>query len=80
MPQYYDSMIAKLIVSGKSRNECLMRLRRSLDELVIDGIFTNTELHKRIIEQPDFIDGNFDIHWLEKWLKAQQATESDSAK
>ena len=73
VPQYYDSMIAKLIVSGSNRNECLMRLRRSLDELVIDGIFTNTELHKRIIEQPDFIDGNFDIHWLEKWLAAQQA-------
>jgi len=68
VPQYYDSMIAKLIVSGKSRNECLMRLRRALNELVIDGIFTNTDLHKRIIEQPDFIDGNFDIHWLEKWL------------
>lgn len=75
VPQYYDSMIAKLIVSGKSRNECLMRLRRSLDELVIDGIFTNTELHKRIIEQPDFIDGSFDIHWLEKWLKAQKPAE-----
>lgn len=76
VPQYYDSMIAKLIVSGKSRNECLMRLRRSLDEMVIDGIFTNTELHKRIIEQPDFIDGNFDIHWLEKWLKAQEAARN----
>lgn len=72
VPQYYDSMIAKLIVSGKSRNECLMRLRRSLNELVIDGIFTNTELHKRIIEQPDFIDGNFDIHWLEHWLKSRE--------
>lgn len=68
VPQYYDSMIAKLIVSGKTRNECLMRLRRALNELVIDGIFTNTDLHKRIIEQPDFIDGSFDIHWLEKWL------------
>ena len=68
VPQYYDSMIAKLIVSGSNRNECLMRLRRCLQELVIDGIFTNTELHKRIIEQPEFIDGNFDIHWLEKWL------------
>lgn len=75
VPQYYDSMIAKLIVSGKSRNECLMRLRRSLNELVIDGIFTNTELHKRIIEQPDFIDGSFDIHWLEHWLKARETEE-----
>ena len=76
VPQYYDSMIAKLIVSGKTRNECLMRLRRSLGELVIDGIFTNTDLHKRIIEEADFIDGNFDIHWLEKWLKAREEKEN----
>lgn len=78
VPQYYDSMIAKLIVSGKTRNECLMRLRRSLGELVIEGIFTNTDLHKRIIEEADFIDGNFDIHWLEKWLKAR-AEKQDAA-
>jgi acetyl-CoA carboxylase biotin carboxylase subunit len=73
VPQYYDSMIAKLIVSGKSRNECLMRLKRCLQEFVVDGIFTNIPLHEKIIAQPDFIDGNFDIHWLETWLKKIEA-------
>ena len=66
MPPYYDSMVAKLIVSGSTRNECLMRLRRSLDEFVIGGIDTTIALQQRIIRQPEFIDGNYDIHWLEK--------------
>jgi acetyl-CoA carboxylase biotin carboxylase subunit len=66
MPPYYDSMVAKLIVSGATRNECLMRLRRSLEEFVIGGIDTTIALQQRIIRQPEFIDGNYDIHWLEK--------------
>jgi len=66
MPPFYDSMVAKLIVSGPTRNECLMRLRRSLEELVIGGIETTTPLHQRIIGQQAFIDGEYDIHWLEK--------------
>ncbi|MBS0518849.1 MAG: acetyl-CoA carboxylase biotin carboxylase subunit [Proteobacteria bacterium] len=66
MPPYYDSMVAKLIVSGPTRNECLMRLRRSLEEFVIGGIETTIPLHQRIIRQQDFIDGEYDIHWLEK--------------
>ncbi|SJZ56974.1 acetyl-CoA carboxylase, biotin carboxylase subunit [Enhydrobacter aerosaccus] len=66
MPPYYDSMVAKLIVSGPTRNECLMRLRRSLEEFVIGGIDTTIPLHQRIIRQQDFIDGEYDIHWLEK--------------
>jgi acetyl-CoA carboxylase biotin carboxylase subunit len=66
MPPYYDSMVAKLIVSGSTRNECLMRLRRSLEEFVIGGIDTTIGLHQRIIRQQDFIDGEYDIHWLEK--------------
>jgi acetyl-CoA carboxylase biotin carboxylase subunit len=66
MPPYYDSMVAKLIVSGSTRNECLMRLRRSLEEFVIGGIDTTIQLHQRIIQQPEFIDGEYDIHWLEK--------------
>jgi len=68
VPQYYDSMIAKLIVHGTSRNECLMKLRRCLDEFVIGGIKTNIPLHKKILAQPDFIDGNYNIHWLERNL------------
>jgi acetyl-CoA carboxylase biotin carboxylase subunit len=66
IPPFYDSMIAKLIVSGPTRNECLMRLRRSLEELVIGGIETTTPLHRRIIGEQAFIDGEYDIHWLEK--------------
>jgi acetyl-CoA carboxylase biotin carboxylase subunit len=66
MPPYYDSMVAKLIVSGPTRNECLMRLRRSLEEFVIGGIDTTIPLHQRIIRQQAFIDGEYDIHWLEK--------------
>ncbi len=66
MPPYYDSMVAKLIVSGATRNECLMRLRRSLEEFVIGGIDTTIPLHQRIIRQQAFIDGEYDIHWLEK--------------
>ena len=66
MPPYYDSMVAKLIVSGSTRNECLMRLRRSLEEFVIGGIDTTIALQQRIIHQQEFIDGNYDIHWLEK--------------
>lgn len=68
VPPHYDSMIAKLIVHGKTRNECLLRLKRSIEEFVIDGINTTLPLHSRIISQPDFIDGNYDIHWLEKFL------------
>jgi acetyl-CoA carboxylase biotin carboxylase subunit len=66
MPPYYDSMVAKLIVSGPTRNECLMRLRRSLEEFVIGGIDTTIPLHQRIIREQNFIDGEYDIHWLEK--------------
>ena len=66
IPPFYDSMVAKLIVNGTSRNECLMRLRRSLEEFVIGGIETTIPLHQRIIGEQAFIDGDYDIHWLEK--------------
>ena len=66
IPPYYDSMVAKLIVSGPTRNECLMRLRRSLEEFVIGGIDTTIPLHQEHHRQPDFIDGDYNIHWLEK--------------
>jgi acetyl-CoA carboxylase biotin carboxylase subunit len=68
VPPHYDSMVAKLIVHGASRNECLMRLRRALDEYVIGGIDTTLPLHRRLVREPDFIDGNYDIHWLEKFV------------
>jgi len=65
VPPYYDSMISKLIVHGNNRNECMMRLRRALDEYVIDGIQTSIPLHQRLMAEPDFVNGVYDIHWLE---------------
>jgi acetyl-CoA carboxylase biotin carboxylase subunit len=69
IPPYYDSLIGKLIVHGKNRNECLMRLRRALGEFVIDGIETTIPLFSSLIQQPDIVDGLYDIHWLEKFLQ-----------
>ena len=69
VPPYYDSMIAKLIVFGKTRNGCLMRLHRAIDEFVIEGVNTTLPLHDAIISSQDFIEGNYNIHWLEKFLK-----------
>jgi len=69
IPPFYDSMIAKLIVHGKTRNECLMRLRRALNEYVIGGIKTTIPLHQNLIRETDFINGAYDIHWLENYLK-----------
>lgn len=68
IPTNYDSMIVKLVVHGTTRNECILRLRRCLEEFVIGGVKTTLPLHRRIIMQPDFINGNYDIHWLEKFL------------
>jgi acetyl-CoA carboxylase biotin carboxylase subunit len=68
VPPNYDSMIAKLIVSGNTRNECLMRLRRALGEFVIEGIKTTIPLHNRLVRDEDFIAGDYDIHWLEKFV------------
>jgi acetyl-CoA carboxylase biotin carboxylase subunit len=68
VPPYYDSLVSKLIVHGQNRNECLMRLRRSLAEYVIGGIKTTIPLHQKIIAEKPFIDGDYDIHWLEKWM------------
>jgi acetyl-CoA carboxylase biotin carboxylase subunit len=68
IPHYYDNLVGKLIVHGKSRNECLMRLRRALDELVVGGIDTTIPLFQELIKQPDIINGDYDIHWLEHYL------------
>ncbi len=68
VPPFYDSMVAKLVVHGSSREECLMRLKRSLEEFVIDGIPTTLPLHRRIVEAPDFQAGRYDIHWLETFV------------
>ncbi|MGH7029179.1 MAG: acetyl-CoA carboxylase biotin carboxylase subunit [Stellaceae bacterium] len=68
VPPYYDSLISKLVIHGKTRNECLMRLRRALEEYVISGIETTIPLHQRLVEAADFINGDYDIHWLERFL------------
>ena len=68
VPSYYDSLVAKLIVHGRTRDECVRRLRRALQEYVIAGIETNIPLHLRLLEEPDFITGNYDIHWLERFM------------
>ena len=70
VPPYYDSLIAKLIVFGTTRNEALMRLRRSLDEYVIGGIETTIPLHQKLVRDPTFVDGSYDINWLESWLES----------
>ena len=69
VPPYYDSLVSKLIVHGKSRNECLMRLRRALEEYVIGGIETTIPLHQRLAAAADFIDGDYDVHWLERFVR-----------
>lgn len=68
IPPYYDSMVGKLIVRGRTREECIRRLRRAIRETVIDGVKTTLPLHDWILSQPDFQTGDYTIHWLEKKL------------
>jgi acetyl-CoA carboxylase biotin carboxylase subunit len=68
IPPHYDSLLGKLIVHGKTRAECLMRLRRSIDEFVVDGVETTLPLFSALVRDSDFVDGNYHIHWLEQFL------------
>ncbi len=68
VPPYYDSMIAKLIVYGATREACLMRLRRALGEFVIEGMKTTIPLHQKLLDDPEFQNGDYTIKWLEEWL------------
>ena len=68
IPPYYDSLIGKLIVTAATATECMMRLRRALDEFVVDGIETTIPLFRDLVGEPDIVDGDYDIHWLEKYL------------
>jgi acetyl-CoA carboxylase biotin carboxylase subunit len=70
IPPNYDSLVGKLIVHGRTRTECLMRLRRALDEFVVDGIETTLPLFRTLVRNPDILNGDYDIHWLEKFLAA----------
>ncbi len=68
VPPHYDSLISKLIVHGSTRNECLMRLRRALEEYVIGGLETTIPLHQALVTNGDFVNGSYDIHWLESFI------------
>ena len=70
IPPYYDSLIAKLIVHAPDRDAAFARLHRALGELIVDGVETTTPLHRALLEEPDVLSGNYDIHWLENWLES----------
>jgi acetyl-CoA carboxylase biotin carboxylase subunit len=69
VPPYYDSMIAKLIVYGTTRDRCIMRLRRALEEFVVEGMKTTIPLHQKLVRDPEFLAGDYTIKWLEAWLE-----------
>ena len=69
VPPHYDSMIGKIIVHGDTREHALARMRTALSEMVVEGISTNVALHREIMQDPQFIQGGTNIHYLEAWLK-----------
>jgi acetyl-CoA carboxylase biotin carboxylase subunit len=71
IPPFYDSLIGKLIVHGRDREECIARLSRCLGEMVVSGVETTIPLFQDLLLQPDFLMGDYTIHWLERWLKDQ---------
>ncbi|HET9902783.1 MAG TPA: acetyl-CoA carboxylase biotin carboxylase subunit [Xanthobacteraceae bacterium] len=75
IPPYYDSLLGKLIVHGKTRAECLMRLKRALDEFVVDGVETTLPLFRALVRDADVINGTYHIHWLERFLAQGGLTE-----
>ena len=78
IPPYYDSLVGKLIVHGRTRTEALMRLRRALDEFIVDGIETTLPLFRTLVRNPDIQNGQYDIHWLEEFLKTDPARRERS--
>ncbi len=72
IPPYYDSMIAKLIVYGRTREGCIMRLRRALEEMVVEGVKTSIPLHQRLLQEPDVLSGDYSIKWLEEWMARRE--------
>jgi len=75
VPPYYDSMIGKLIVYGRDRDECIRRLRRALEEFVVEGMKTTIPLHQRLVRDPEFLSGDYTIKWLERWLAKESAAQ-----
>ncbi len=76
IPPFYDSLVGKLIVHGRTRTEALMRLRRALDEFIVDGIDTTLPLFRALVRNPDVQNGQYDIHWLEEFLKTEPDMEA----
>ena len=72
IPPYYDSLVGKLIVHGRDRAECIARMNRCLGEMVVAGIDTNIALFQELLANPEIIEGRYNIHWLETWMKQQQ--------
>jgi acetyl-CoA carboxylase biotin carboxylase subunit len=77
VPPYYDSMIGKLIVYGSNRQSCIRRLRRALEEFVVEGMKTTIPLHQKLVDDPEFRAGDYTIKWLEQWL-ARSAPQAPS--
>jgi acetyl-CoA carboxylase biotin carboxylase subunit len=73
IPPYYDSLAGKLIVHGRDRTECVARLRRCLGEMVVGGIETTIPLFQDLLHDPDILAGDYNIHWLEHWIRKQEA-------
>jgi acetyl-CoA carboxylase biotin carboxylase subunit len=76
VPPYYDSMIGKLIVYGRDRNECIMRLKRALEEFVVEGMKTTIPLHQKLVRDPEFLAGDYTIKWLERWLESSRESQA----
>src|SRR6202040_3364563 len=68
IPPYYDSLVAKLIAHGRDRAEAIQRMKRALDLFVVEGIHTSIPLHKRILNEPDFVAGHFDTNFIKRWM------------
>jgi acetyl-CoA carboxylase, biotin carboxylase subunit len=79
IPPYYDSLIAKLITFGRDRSEAIMRMRRALEMFIVEGIHTTIPLHRRILADPDFQDGNFDTKYMDRFLAKLQAERAEQA-
>jgi len=74
IPPYYDSLIGKLIAHGRDRDECVARINRALAETIIDGVETTLPLFEALLQEPDFLSGDYDIHWLEHWIEGTTTT------
>ncbi|SHI05250.1 acetyl-CoA carboxylase biotin carboxylase subunit [Marivita hallyeonensis] len=77
IPPYYDSLIAKLIVHGRDRDEALARMSRALGELIVDGVDSTVPLFRDLLEEPDLHSGDYNIHWLEQWLDRTYASKDE---